>query len=61
MCDLTGKTDSKNNSINGKSIENICFKDYNFNVVTENNRRRLNRNVKYKFFNESLDNIDKNL
>ena len=58
---LTRKTDSKNNSIKGKSIENISFKDYNFNVVTENNRRRLNRNVKYKFLNESFDNIDKNL
>lgn len=57
LINLTGiKIDSTNNSTKGKTKEDLTFKDYNFKVVSKNNKRRIKRNVKYKLFNESFIN-----
>lgn len=39
----------------------LSFKDYNFIIVSERNLKRVNRNVKFKLFNESLNDKDNEL
>ena len=54
------KTDSKN-TISGKTIGDFSFIDHNFNIVSEKNLKRINRNVKFKLLDESMNNKDDDL
>ena len=54
------KTDSKNNILD-KTMGDLSFKDHNFIIVSKRNLKRVNRNVKFKLFNESLNDKDNEL
>ena len=54
------KTDSKN-TISGKAMADFSFIDHNFNIVSEKNLKRINRNVKFKLLDETLNNKEDEL